>query len=266
MAYGFIGAGNMAGAIMRGMISAGYAPADILVSDSRPEAPAALAQELGLRAANSNAEVAAESEYLILAVKPQVLAPVLAGIQQVLAAHKPVIVSIAVGTTLSRLASYCPPGMEIVRVMPNVNAQIGAGMAAVCHNELASEAAVNEVLRIFNSVGRAISLPEKDMAAFAAVAGAGPALAYEFIDALATGALKFGIPKALAVEIAAQTVLGSAKLVLASDSTPADLRDTVTSPGGTTIAGLVAAEDAGFGSSVVRFVDGAVARDTELSS
>ncbi|MDO5494399.1 MAG: pyrroline-5-carboxylate reductase [bacterium] len=269
MRFGFIGAGNMAGAIVRGMVAAGYPADQITVSDPNAAAAQNLANDLGVSAVPTNEEVVAACEYVVLAVKPQVLESVLTPLADAVSAHRPTLVSIAAGQPLSRLASWLPEGTAIIRVMPNVNAQIGAGMAAVAGNEHAGAEQVQAVLEAFSSVGRAIEIQEKDMAAYSAVAGAGPALTYEFIDALARGALRHGIPKALAVEIAAQTVLGSAQLVLeklTEGTTPADLTDTVTSPGGTTIAGLVAAEQAGFSPSVVSFVDGVVTRDRELGS
>lgn len=269
MRFGFIGAGNMAGAIVRGMVASGHPAEQITLSDPNSAAAQRLAGDLGVSAAASNEEVVAAANYLVLAVKPQVIESALTPLQDAIATHAPAVVSIAAGQPLQRLASWLPEGTAIVRVMPNVNAQIGAGMAAVAGNEHATEQQVADVLAAFESVGRAIEIQEKDMGAFSAVAGAGPALTYDFIDALARGALRHGIPKALAVEIAAQTVLGSAQLVLerlAGGTTPADLTDTVTSPGGTTIAGLVAAEEAGFSPAVVRFVDGVVARDRELGA
>lgn len=261
---GFIGAGNMAGAIIRGMVAGGTAPTDIAVSDPRHVSAAAIESELGVRALASNAEILEFADYVVLAVKPQVLEPVLAELQGSLTGQ--VIVSIAAGMSLDRIGRACPPETPIVRVMPNVNAQIGAGMAAVAGNDFSTAEHVATVLSVFNSVGRAIALPEKDFAAFSALAGAGPALAFEFIEALARGGLRHGLPKDLAVEVAAQTLLGSARLVLERDSSPTTLRDTVTSPGGTTIAGLVAAEAAGFSASVVQFVDGVVSRDKELGA
>lgn len=267
--YGFIGAGNMASAIVRGMVNAGYAADAIIISD--PFAPAAqsLAAELGVRAVATNAQVASSADYLILAVKPQVLEQVLSGLTAVLAERQMVVVSIAAGVSLARLGSWCPQATPIIRVMPNVNAQIGAGMAAVTGNSNVAAEQVQTVLELFAGIGRAVELAEKDFAVFSAVAGAGPALVFEFLDALAAAALRHGIPKQLAVEIAAQTALGSARLVLEranAGTTPADLKDTVTSPAGTTIAGLLAAEEAGFAPAVVRFVDAVVARDRELGS
>ncbi|MGM0386149.1 MAG: pyrroline-5-carboxylate reductase, partial [Actinomycetota bacterium] len=234
-----------------------------------PAAGERLAAELGVRVAASNQDVVETCDFVVLAVKPQVLGAVLGDLVEAFAENRPVVVSIAAGQTLARLEGLLPPGLTVIRVMPNVNAMIGEGMAAVCGNAHATEADVARVLDIFSSVGQAIQLAEKDFSIFTAVAASGPAFAFTFIDALSRAAVRHGIPKALAVRIAAQTVLGSARLVLeraADGLTPADLADMVSSPAGTTIAGLVAAEDAGFSPAVVRAVDATVARDRELGA
>lgn len=162
-----------------------------------------------------------------------------------------------------------PPGLAVIRVMPNVNAMVSAGMAAVCGNAHATADQVGLVVDLFRGVGQVIELPEKDFSTFTAVASSGPAFVFTFIEALARAALKHGVPKPLAVRIATQTVLGSAQLLLARAEdgvTPADLVDMVSSPGGTTVAGLVAAEEAGFSPAVVRAVEATIARDKELGA
>lgn len=265
--YGFIGAGNMASAIVRGMIAGGTDPSRILVTDAHGPAADSLGSSTGATVSPSNADLVGAADVVVLAVKPQVLPDVLAGVQEELASSQPLVVSIAAGISLARLGEMVPEGTAVVRVMPNVNAQIGAGMAAVTGNEHASAAQVDLVVDLFGLVGEAIELAEKDFAVFSAIAGAAPALTYQYIDALARGALLGGIPKATAVRVAAQTVLGSARLVLTKlddGVTPASLVDTVTSPGGTTIAGMVAAEDAGFTPAVVKFVRATADRDREL--
>lgn len=267
--FGFIGAGNMAGAIVRGAVRAGVDPRDLVVTDANPEASARLAGELGVRAVASNLDVVELCDYVVLAVKPQVLSSVLAEVRESLAERRPVVVSIAAGQSLEKLGRMLPPGLAVLRVMPNVNAMVSAGMAAVCGNDRATAEQVDVVLGLFRSVGEAIELPEKDFSTFTAVAASGPAFAFTFIEALARAALKQGVPKALAVRIAAQTVLGSAQLVLARAAdglTPADLTDMVSSPGGTTVAGLVAGEEAGFSPAVVRAVEATIARDKELGA
>lgn len=267
--FGFIGAGNMAGAIVRGTVRAGTAPADVVVADPSLAATAALAAELGVRVAASNQEVVQGCDYVVLAVKPQVLPAVLAELREELAAARPVVVSIAAGQTVAGIEAALPEGARLVRVMPNVNAMIGQGMAAVCAGTHATAAHVAEVAALLGTVGEVVELPEKDFGAFQALAACGPAFVFTFIEALARGGLRNGLPKAVAVRIAAQMVLGSAQLVLTRGEdgiTPAALTDMVTSPAGTTVAGLVAAEERGFSPAVVRAVDAAVQRDRELGA
>jgi len=265
---GLIGTGNMGQAMLRAWIDSDtLKPSEIIVTDREPEKAADAVESF--RVAGGTLEEVGRSEVVVLAVKPQVLSAVAAEIREPLAECRPVVVSIAAGQTLHKLAGLLPPGLAIVRVMPNVNAMIGEGMAAVCGNAHATPEQVGAVIELFAAVGQAIELPEKDFPAFTAVAASGPAFVFTFIDALARAALKSGVPKPLAVRIAAQTVLGSAKLVLeraADGATPADLADMVSSPGGTTIAGLIAAEEAGFSPAVVRAVDATIARDRELGA
>lgn len=269
MSYGFIGAGNMARAIIGGMCESGIAAGDITVTDAAAAAREAAAGELGVQVVDTNAAVVAGADTVVLAVKPHIIPVVLADIEQALSEHQPLVVSIAAGVTLAKLASLTPSGTRLVRVMPNVNAMVGAGMAAVCGNEETSDDDVRQVVELFQTVGDAIELPEGDFSAFTALAGSSPAYAFAFIDALARGGVKHGIAKKLAVRIAAQAVLGSAKMTLAraeKGDTPADLVDMVSSPGGTTVAGTVAMEDAGFSPAVVRAVDAVVAKDHELGN
>ena len=272
MTIGFIGAGNMAGAIIRGLVAAEVvAGRDILLHDVRTEAAQDLARETGASVAGSTASLVAGSEVVVLAVKPQVIGSVLDEVGQTVASHRPLLVSIAAGTTLAMIAGHLPSGaaVPVVRVMPNVNAMIGAGMAAMCGNDAAGAPHLARVREIFTAVGEVVELPEHDFATFTAIAGSAPAFVFTFIDALARGAVRAGMPKTLATAIAAQTVLGSAQLVLEGaedDTTPADLVDMVSSPAGTTIAGLVALEQAGFSPAVVAGIDATIARGNALAT
>ena len=271
MTIGFIGAGNMAGAIIRGLIAAEVVAArDILVHDVDPQAAEGLARESGVAVAGSARSLVAGCDVVVLAVKPQVLPVVLEETGSTIAGSRPLLVSIAAGTTLATLASHLPDGatVPIVRVMPNVNAMIGAGMAAMCGNDVATAQDIARVEEIFSAVGEAVELPEKDFSTFTALAGSAPAFVFAFIDALARGGVVGGMSKKLSTLIAAQTVLGSAQLVIESaqdGTTPADLVDMVSSPAGTTVAGLVAMEQAGFSAAVVRGVQATVARGDELA-
>ena len=272
MKVGFIGAGNMAGAIVRGIVASGSVAADdVVVTSAHGHSAQALARETGVDVLDTNEELVEQvgaGGVVVLAVKPHLIADVLAPLRDLLDEYGSLVVSLAAGTTLARLSELLPAGQAVVRVMPNVNAQIGAGMAAVCGNAEASDEQVDAVVGLFETVGSAIVLPERDFSAYTAIAGSAPAFAFAFIDALARGAVKNGLPKSQAVRIAAQTVLGSARLVLerAGDGvTPADLVDMVSSPGGTTVAGVVAMEDAGFSPAVIRGVQAVIDRDREMA-
>lgn len=272
MTVGFIGTGNMATAIVRGVLADGFlSAAEIVVFDPDATKRDALGAELGVRVASSNTELVELSDVVVLAVKPQVVPAVLPALAAQIADRRRVVVSIAAGTPIARLEELLDTGtteprQAVVRVMPNVNAMIGAGMAAVCGNASASAADVELVLGMFAAVGDAIELPESQFSTFTAVAGSAPAFAYLFIDSLARGAVKAGMAKDLATRIAAQTVLGSAQMVLDSDRTPWELIDMVCSPGGTTVAGLVALEDRAFLSTVVHGVTETIARDKALAA
>lgn len=265
MKIGFIGAGNMASAIIKGIITQKQInPRDILVSSLETPEFLKLVGDTCVSRCSSNQEAAEQAEMLILAVKPNVIPQVLEEISPILVKRKPLVVSIAAGTTLEKLQNLAGKNVPIVRVMPNVNAVIGEGAAAVCGNKFATEAQVDEVLRLFKAVGKAWKIEEKDFSNFAAIAGCSPAYTYLFIDAISRAGVKNGLPKDLATQIAAQAVLGSAKMVAASDENPWGLIDKVCSPGGTTIAGLAALEDRAFLSTVMQGIQAAIDKDEEL--
>ena len=263
---GFIGAGAMGGAILQGAINNGYPAGEILLSEAHAGKAQALAEVTGAWHMGSNTELVEHVGHgtVILAVKPNIIGTVLDEIAGAAAKNSTVLVSIAAGTTLSTLASHLDPGQPIVRVMPNVAAQIGQSMSALCPNEHVSSEALAAVRSVFEAVGRVEILAEKDFAAFAAIAGCSPAFTFEYIDAMARAAVANGLPKSLAVRIAAQAVVGAASLVLERDESPANLADLVQSPGGTTVAGVVALEEAGFGRATVKAVQAAIDRDIAL--
>lgn len=269
MIVGFIGVGTMASAIAQGLISHGTVPAsDVVGYDKHPEYAQIFSERTGAKAVSSIAEVVSEADIVVLAVKPDVVPVVLAEVGEQVTSTSPVIVSIAAGITLDKLSAYLGEGGDraIVRVMPNLNVTVGAGTAGICSNEHTSQEQLGEVVRIFESVGQAFIIEEKHFSAYTAIAGSSPAWTFMYIDSLARGAVKRGMPKALATEIAAGAVLGSAKLLLEDDRSPWDLVDAVCSPGGTTVAGLMAMEDRGFISTVVAGVEATVDRDIELGS
>lgn len=264
---GFIGTGNMGGAILTGVLGAGIAsPEDIIFTRTNPDAGRAQAEQTGARFVTSSEEVYSalrEGDTLIVAVKPRAMA----GVLSTLGPHRgPVIVSVAAGISLATLAQHAPQGAPIVRVMPNVNSQIGAGMSGLCPNDVVTADQLTTVQAIFAAVGRTALIAEKDFPAFSAIAGCSPAWTCTYIDALARGALAAGMTIGEARTIAAQAVLGSAQLLLDASFSPSDLRDQVTSPGGTTVAGLIALEDGGFSPAVVGAVKAAIERDREMGT
>ena len=271
--YGFIGAGNMAGAIVDGLIASGHS-GDTTVWSAHDSA-SALAARTGVRLAPSAEELVGTSDVVILAVKPHVIPVVLAPLQDALAARKPLVVSIAAGLTTTRLESLLPDGTRVVRAMPNMAAAIRESMTALTAGAAASEKDLELAASLMSRVGRTMVLDEKDFSAFTALAGSSPAFIFTFIEALARGGVDAGLPKARAVEIVTQALLGSASMVRreaerrAEDGTGrtlADLLDTACSPGGTTVAGLIAMEGAGFSPAVIEAVRAAIARDRALGA
>lgn len=267
MKIGFIGTGNMARAIINGIVKNKQLPAEnIFIFNKDSDKTKNFSIETNTQPCSTSQELAASVDILILAVKPGVIPLVLKELQDILEKHQPLLVSIAAGTTLAALEKNAGTTnkLPIIRVMPNLNAMIGKGVAAVCSNQFASKQQISLVLELFNTIGMAIELEEQHFSTFTAIAGSSPAYAFLFIDSLARGAVKNGMPKDLATKIATQAVLGSAEMLLASEKSPWDLIDQVSSPGGTTVAGLVALEDEAFISTVIKGVDATIKRDQEL--
>jgi len=262
---GFIGAGKMAAGLAASLLNAGFRTGDQLsAADPSTDAARAWAEATGVPIADGNADVAREADVLVLAVKPQVIEEVLgelsAEVQQ-----RHLVVSIAAGVTTARLESLLPPGTRVVRVMPNVLCLVGAAASCYCGGQHATDVDVASVGELLGAVGRAAEVPERLMDAVTGLSGSGPAFVAVVIDALADGGVRAGLPRDVALELAAQTVLGTAKLVLETGRHPAEVKDMVTSPGGTTIAGLAALEEAGLRSSLIQAVDAAARRSRELS-
>ena len=267
MKIGFVGAGNMGGAIIRGILNRQlFSPQDILASSLPSPQLDQMVADTGVILCPDNSDLIETSEIVLLAVTPQVKPAVLQAAAPAILRRRPLLVSIAAGTSLQQLQNFvaAETSLPIIRVMPNINAQAGEGAAAVCGNSWVSKEQIDTILGIFRTFGKAWELPEKDFGIFAAIAGCSPAYACLFIDALSRAAVKHGLPKDLATRIAAQAVYGSARMVMETDDTPWDLIDKVCSPGGTTVAGLIALEDNAFVSSVIRAIDAAIAKDHEL--
>lgn len=262
---GFIGAGRMATALGKGCIDAGLVPASaVLASDPFEPAREKFAAELPrAKLAANNAEVLAAAETVVLAVKPQMMHDVLAEIKPHVAPRH-LVISIAAGVTLSRLAEGLPPKTRLIRVMPNTPCLIGLG--ASCYSRGASatsdDAAIVE--RLLSSVGKAYEVEQSQLDAVTGLSGSGPAFIYTAIEAIAAGGAAMGLPEKLSLELAAQTAAGAAAMVLQTGLSPAELRDQVTSPGGTTLAGLKALEERDGATAFRAAVEAATRRSIEL--
>ncbi len=264
--WGFIGAGKMATALIQGMMRSGMAGSEnILASDPLEPARAALGRDAGIRTHASNTMVADGSDVLVLAVKPQSMPQVLAELRpHVGPGH--LVISIAAGVSIATLLDGLGADRRIVRVMPNTPALLGAGASAYALGPDVHVADELLVQAFLGSVGCAVQVPEKLLDAVTGLSGSGPAFVYLIIEALADGGVRMGLPRDTAVQLAAQTVLGSARMVLETGLHPGVLKDQVTSPGGTTIAGLHALERAGVRGALMNAVEAAAQRSADLAA
>lgn len=262
MKIGFIGVGNMAKSIIAGWLAKKvFKPEDILVHSAHQNNYEKYAHETGVTACVSNAALVQEADVILLAVKPFILASVIDEIRSV-TTEKKVVVSMASGVSLSEIATqFKDKRIPIIRIMPNVNVEINEGMTAFVRNAVVTDVSYVQTKSLFDSLGRTLEIPEKDFSIFVALAGSSPAYVYYFIDAMARSGVKYGLTKKQATEISAQAVLGSAQKVLTATKSPMDMVDDVCSPGGTTIAGLLAMEEAGFMTAVVKGIDATVLKD-----
>jgi pyrroline-5-carboxylate reductase len=259
----FIGGGNMAEALIKGLIAAGTAKPDhILVTDVSVDRLAHLHQTYGVMQ-KGNGEAAREADIIILCVKPQVVERVLADISSAVDAKK-LVISIAAGIVIAKIEKGLKESSHVVRVMPNTPALVLAGAAALAGGKHATSDDLALTQGIFNSVGRAVIVEEKLMDAVTGLSGSGPAYVFMIIDALSDAGVKEGLPRPLALELAAQTVYGAAKMVLETKEHPGKLRDMVTSPGGTTIEGLHALEKGKLRATLMNAVEAATTRSREL--
>ena len=263
---GFIGAGNMGGAIIKGLLSSDSCSAsDVTVSDPRQNILEELSSTFpGIKTTSAN-QKAAEASILLLAVKPQVYESVISEIREKIKPET-IVVTIAAGLTIEKINTWFGKNTKIIRTMPNTPALILEGMTALCPGDGVEAEELKEVQDIFNAIGKTVILPEKLMDAYTSLAGSSPAWVFMFIEALADGAVKEGIPRAMAYEIAAQAVMGSAKLVIESGKHPGVLKDQVCSPGGTTIEAVATLEAAGFRSSLIQAVSDCTAKAGELGA
>lgn len=249
--FGFIGNGNMGRAIIDGIISAGIKPAnEIIVSDIDAQGLDFVKNKYGVLTTTNNAETAEKSEVLFLAVKPNILYKVIEEIKEKVSADT-LVVSIAAGQSTEKITGAFGKKIRLARVMPNTPALVGEGMAAISPNENALKSDLQTVKKIFDSFGKGEIVPEYMMDAVTAVSGSSPAYVFMFIEAMADAAVMGGMPRNQAYTFAAQSVLGSAKMVLETRMHPSVLKDMVCSPAGTTIEAVASLEKNGFRNAVI---------------
>ena len=260
----FIGGGNMAEAIMRGLLRENSG-IDICVAEISPDRRNEINTQFpGVRVVEDSSEAADWGEVVILAVKPQQAAGVLDQLNQAITPDK-LVISIMAGIPSSKIEINLASGCRVVRAMPNTPALIGAGATAVSAGHKATAADLDLALQIFALTGSAITVEEKQMDAVTGLSGSGPGYVFTFIEALADAGVKNGLPRDVAARLAAQTVLGAARMVVETGEHPVILKEKVTSPGGTTIAGLQALENSCFRGAIMNAVDTACSRSKELA-
>ncbi len=262
--FGFLGAGKMATALARGWITCGLIDrTHIAASDPLPSAREEFQRASGIAAIDDPATLLTISDVVILAVKPQSLRALTGEIQPLLK-PKHLVISVVTGASLAHLAESLGKDQRIVRVMPNTPALIGAGAAAFVAGPTATAEDTQLVQRLLDAVGRGYPVAENMLDAVTGLSGSGPAFVYLVIEALSDGGVRMGLPRDVATALAAQTVLGAARMVLETGQHPGVLKDQVASPGGTTIAGLHALERGGLRGALMDAVQAATLRAAEL--
>ena len=258
MKYGFIGCGNMGGALARALTKN---TKDVIIADQYGDV-AALAAQMGCSYGNN--EDAAGAERVFLAVKPNVVADVLNSLRPVLRTKKPTLISMCAGVSIAQLEDWAGVELPIIRIMPNTPAAVGKGMILYCTNKLVQEDTLADYLKDMDQAGIFDQLDEKLIDAGSALSGCGPAFMYLFLEALADGAVACGLPRAKAYTYAAATMAGAAEMVLTSGQHPGALKDAVCSPGGSTIAGVKALEENAFRGAVMECVAAAYQKTLDL--
>src|SRR5512133_23525 len=259
-----LGSGNMGEALVKGLLRAGKTPPESLVcTDPRAERREELQKRYGVQVSADNRAAAAQADLVVLAVKPQVIDALLDEIAPAIDARK-LVISIAAGVPIAAIARKLGAGVRIVRAMPNTPALVGAGAAALARGPHATEPDLEQALALFEAVGVAVVVEEHHLDAVTGLSGSGPAFVFIAIEALADGGVKVGLARPIAMALAAQAVMGSAKLVLETGEHPGRLKDQVTSPGGTSIAGVHALEQHGFRAALIAAVEAATRRSKEL--
>ncbi|MCL1954637.1 MAG: pyrroline-5-carboxylate reductase [Spirochaetes bacterium] len=263
-----IGSGNMGYALMKSA-SAGTDGAKLFLTDVDAEKAASAAASLGAEVLSSNIEAVNKGDYIFLAVKPQVLPQVLAEITDTVktrinAGSPPVLVSMAAGWSIEKIKKTVSAKASVVRIMPNTPALIGKGMIALAASPEVQKTQIIDLEHFLGGAGIIDKIDENLMDAVTALSGSGPAFVYLFIEALADGGVRAGLPRDKALRYAAQTIAGAAAMVQKTEKHPGELKDMVTSPGGTTIAGITALENGAFRGTVIKAVEAAWRRAVEL--
>ena len=262
MKFGFIGTGNMASAIIRGARRDDvFQKEEIFGYDCDVEKAQALQADCGIKVCQTMDALIEACDYLVLAVKPQTLDTLLPALREKCKDKR--FITIAAGKTLSYYETMLG-AVAVVRVMPNINARVGAATSCFCANAYADAKDIEAVCKLFSTVGTILELPEAQFSAFTAIAGSSPAFSYMYIDALAKAGVRAGLPRATALAAAAGSVLGSAKLVLQGDTHPCDLADQVCSPGGTTIDGVYMLHRGAFEGLVEEAVAAVIEKEKKL--
>lgn len=263
MTYGFIGLGNMASAIIRGMYNNGFFTVHSVCGHNRSrEKTDILAEETGLIPCDSNIEVVSKSDVIVLAVKPQFMEDVLNEIAPAVTPDK-LYITVAAGKTLEWYAPFlkhCP----IVRTMPNINSVVGMSATAITPNDFVTKNQLSIAEEMFSAVGEVYPISEKLFSAFSALCGSSVAFTFMYMDALASAGVKAGFPKKQALEFAMQSVAGCAVMLSASGKSPSELVDMICSPGGTTIEGVHKIRELGFENAVYKGIDAIIEKDKKI--
>ena len=261
---GFIGAGQMATALGQGFVRAGLTEGSrLLAADPVADATARFAEATGASVAPSNVDLVNKADVVFLAVKPQQMAAVLEEIRSAVTA-KTLVVSIAAGVPIAKMTAALGDQTRLVRVMPNTPCLVGRGACGFCLGAAATESDATLVKDLLSAVGIAFQVPEKLMDTVTGLSGSGPAYVYTIIEALSDGGVRMGLPRNISTALAAQTVAGAAEMVLATGEHTGTLKDRVTSPGGTTIAGIQVLEEGGLRAALMAAVEAATERSIEL--
>jgi pyrroline-5-carboxylate reductase len=260
----FLGAGNMAEALIKGLLRAGTArPESIIATGRRAERLEELKRAYGIRVTQDNLAAAREADIVVLSVKPQAMDKLVIQVAPALDQRK-LIISVAAGVPIAALERRLGAGARIIRTMPNTPSLVGAGACALARGEHASEEDLTIASRIFHAVGITTVVEENLLDAVTGLSGSGPAYIFLVIEALSDAGVKVGLPRYTALKLAAQTVLGSAQLLIETNAHPGHLKDQVTSPGGTAIAGLHTLEAGGLRTTLINAVEAATRRAREL--